>query len=103
MAMRGINDDSVADLLQWCLDRGYELRFIEQMPLDAQHGWDASTMISADEIRERLGERFTLDPPARPIAAARRRSGSASTVDRDRGHHRQRPRRRSALPATAPG
>jgi cyclic pyranopterin phosphate synthase len=60
--MRGINDHSVADLLQWCLDRGYELRFIEQMPLDAQHGWDASTMISAEEIRERLTERFELTP-----------------------------------------
>jgi cyclic pyranopterin phosphate synthase len=62
VAMRGINDHSVADLLQWCLDRGYELRFIEQMPLDAQHGWDASTMISAEEIRERLTERFELTP-----------------------------------------
>ena len=62
VAMRGINDHSVADLLQWCLDRGYELRFIEQMPLDAQHGWDASTMISAAEVRDRLGERFTLTP-----------------------------------------
>ena len=60
VAMRGINDHSVADLLQWCLDRGYELRFIEQMPLDAQHGWDASTMISAEEIHQRLAERFEL-------------------------------------------
>src|SRR5690242_6184458 len=35
VAMRGVNDTDVPDLLQWCLDRGYELRFIEQMPLDA--------------------------------------------------------------------
>ena len=62
VAMRGINDHSVADLLQWCLDRGYELRFIEQMPLDAQHGWDASTMIGSEEIRGRLAERFELTP-----------------------------------------
>ncbi|MFC7492406.1 MULTISPECIES: GTP 3',8-cyclase MoaA [unclassified Knoellia] len=62
VAMRGINDHSVADLLGWCLERGYELRFIEQMPLDAQHGWDASTMIGADEIRTRLSERFTITP-----------------------------------------
>ena len=62
VAMRGINDHSVAELLQWCLDRDYELRFIEQMPLDAQHGWDASTMISADEIHQRLAERFELTP-----------------------------------------
>ncbi|KRE41392.1 GTP 3',8-cyclase MoaA [Knoellia sp. Soil729] len=62
VAMRGINDHSVADLLAWCLDRGYELRFIEQMPLDAQHGWDANTMIGADEIRASLSERFTITP-----------------------------------------
>lgn len=62
VAMRGFNDHSVADLLTWCLDRGYELRFIEQMPLDAQHGWDASTMIGADELRASLAERFTITP-----------------------------------------
>ena len=28
VAMRGINDESVADVLAWCLERGYELRFI---------------------------------------------------------------------------
>jgi cyclic pyranopterin phosphate synthase len=62
VAMRGINDHSVADLLQWCLDRDYELRFIEQMPLDAQHGWDATTMVHAEEVRERLEARFRLTP-----------------------------------------
>ena len=62
VAMRGVNDESVADLLQWCLDRGYELRFIEQMPLDADHRWERSTMVTQREILERLGERFTLTP-----------------------------------------
>ncbi len=62
VAMRGVNDTDVPDLLQWCLDRGYELRFIEQMPLDAQHAWDRSLMVSQAEILERLGERFRLTP-----------------------------------------
>ncbi len=62
VAMRGINDAHVADLLQWCLDRHYELRFIEQMPLDAQHTWDRSLMVSSAEIHARLAERFTLTP-----------------------------------------
>jgi len=62
VAMRGVNDTDVPDLLQWCLDRGYELRFIEQMPLDAQHAWDRSLMVSQAEILERLGERFSLTP-----------------------------------------
>ena len=62
--MRGVNDHEAADLLDWCLERGYELRFIEQMPLDAQHGWDRADMVTAEEILERLGERFTLLPGA---------------------------------------
>jgi cyclic pyranopterin phosphate synthase len=62
VAMRGVNDTDVAELLQWCLDRGYELRFIEQMPLDAQHAWDRSQMVPQAEILQRLGERFHLTP-----------------------------------------
>ena len=60
--MRGVNDHQAPDLLAWCLERGYELRFIEQMPLDAQHGWSRDGMITADEILARLRERFELEP-----------------------------------------
>ena len=60
VAMRGINDHSAADVLQWCLDRDYQLRFIEQMPLDAQHAWQREVMVTADEIREQLSTRFAL-------------------------------------------
>jgi cyclic pyranopterin phosphate synthase len=60
--MRGINDDEAVPLLSWCLDRGYQLRFIEQMPLDAQHGWDRAEMVTAAEILGRLSESFTLTP-----------------------------------------
>ena len=31
VAMRGVNDEAVADVLAWCLERSYELRFIEQI------------------------------------------------------------------------
>jgi GTP 3',8-cyclase len=60
--MRGINDDEAPQLLRWCLDRGYELRFIEQMPLDAQHGWRRDTMVTAAEILQELQEHFDLEP-----------------------------------------
>ena len=65
--MRGVNDDEAAELLRWCLDRGYQLRFIEQMPLDAQHGWDRATMLTADQILERLGSEFTLEEQAAAV------------------------------------
>ncbi|CCH73823.1 Molybdenum cofactor biosynthesis protein A [Nostocoides australiense Ben110] len=62
VAMRGINDEDVADLLAWCLDRGYELRFIEQMPLDAGHEWQRGTMVTAGEIRSELEKTYRLTP-----------------------------------------
>jgi len=60
--MRGDNDDEAAPLLRYCLARGYQLRFIEQMPLDAQHGWRRENMVTADEILTRLGAEFSLTP-----------------------------------------
>jgi cyclic pyranopterin phosphate synthase len=60
--MRGINDGEAADLLRFCLTHGYELRFIEQMPLDAQHGWRRANMVTAEEILAALGRDFDLTP-----------------------------------------
>ena len=70
--MRGVNDDEAPALLRFALEHGYELRFIEQMPLDAQHQWDRAEMITADEILASLRAELTLqpDPVARGAAPA---------------------------------
>ena len=60
--MRGVNDHEAVPLLRFCLEHGYQLRFIEQMPLDAQHGWRRENMITADEILTALSAQFTLTP-----------------------------------------
>ncbi len=60
--MRGVNEHEAVPLLRYCLDRGFELRFIEQMPLDAQHGWSRTNMITADEILALLSEEFDVVP-----------------------------------------
>jgi GTP 3',8-cyclase len=60
--MRGVNELQAGELLEYCLERSYELRFIEQMPLDAQHGWSRDTMVTADEILEQLVDQFGLTP-----------------------------------------
>jgi GTP 3',8-cyclase len=59
--MRGINEDEAPDLLKFALTYGYQLRFIEQMPLDAQHQWDRHTMVTAGEILAALAP-FGLQP-----------------------------------------
>ncbi|MEV4810194.1 GTP 3',8-cyclase MoaA [Micromonospora avicenniae] len=70
--MRGVNDDEAPALLRFALAHGYELRFIEQMPLDAQHGWDRAAMVTADEILASLRREFDLrtDPVERGSAPA---------------------------------
>lgn len=60
--MAGLNDDEAPELLAWAVDHAYELRFIEQMPLDAQHGWKREGMITAGDILDSLRTRFTLTP-----------------------------------------
>ncbi|MFF3556871.1 GTP 3',8-cyclase MoaA [Streptomyces tsukubensis] len=60
--MPGINDDEAPALLAWAVEQGYELRFIEQMPLDAQHGWKRDGMVTAGAILDSLRTRFDLTP-----------------------------------------
>jgi cyclic pyranopterin phosphate synthase len=70
--MRGINEHEAVPLVRFALAHGYELRFIEQMPLDAQHAWDRAEMVTAEEILAALQAEFTLlaDPVDRGGAPA---------------------------------
>jgi cyclic pyranopterin phosphate synthase len=64
--LRGVNDDEAPELLGWALRQGFQLRFIEQMPLDAQHGWDRAEMVTADEVLGRLTAVYVLAPVPDP-------------------------------------
>ncbi|ADD40073.1 GTP 3',8-cyclase MoaA [Stackebrandtia nassauensis] len=68
--MRGVNEDEAVPLLRFALEHGYELRFIEQMPLDAQHGWSRENMVTAEEILTQLRTTFNLTPDPVPRGAA---------------------------------
>jgi cyclic pyranopterin phosphate synthase len=60
--VRGSNLDEAPDLLSWALRAGYELRFIEHMPLDADHTWSRDDMVTADEILDILTREYTIEP-----------------------------------------
>ncbi|MFC3244818.1 GTP 3',8-cyclase MoaA [Gordonia humi] len=62
VAMRGVNDDEFVDLLRFARDHDAQLRFIEQMPLDAGHTWSRAEMVGGEEILDRLSAAFTLEP-----------------------------------------
>ena len=60
--MRGVNDDEAPDLLRFALAHDYQLRFIEQMPLDAGGTWRRDQMVTAAEILASLQAEFDLTP-----------------------------------------
>ena len=62
--MRDINGDEALPLLKWALKENLNLRFIEQMPLDAGDAWTRSNLITADEIYNQLSSEFDLTPVA---------------------------------------
>ncbi|MCZ2821567.1 GTP 3',8-cyclase MoaA [Modestobacter sp. VKM Ac-2977] len=68
--LRSINEDDAVPLLEYCLEHGYELRFIEQMPLDAHHAWTRGEMVTAEDILARLTATHTLTPDVEERGAA---------------------------------
>lgn len=84
----GVNDHELPELLDWCLTRELQLRVIEQMPLDADHIWDRTSMITAGDIHSLLAPRFVLSP------VAEARDGAPAELfevaDRATGRHRGR-------------
>ena len=59
-----------ADLLEWSLANGARLRFIEQMPLDADETWARDNMVDAAELLDVLSARFALSQPHREDPSA---------------------------------
>ncbi len=60
--MRDINGDEALPLVKWALKENLNLRFIEQMPLDAGDAWSRSNLITADEIYNQLNSEYELTP-----------------------------------------
>ena len=69
--LKGVNDDEAIPLLRHALANDWNLRFIEQMPLDAGDLWARPVMVTADEIQKELEREFELSPvPGRESAPA---------------------------------
>ena len=61
--LKGRNDDEVHDLVDFALDKGLDLSFIEEMPLGLIDDHDrALTFCSSEEVREIIGQRHALTP-----------------------------------------
>ena len=82
VALRGVNDGDIVPLARFCRDRGLELRFIESMPLDADHRWDRDRVVLAEEILDRLAGAFG---PLGPVADPDPQAPAVDYVYRDGG------------------
>src|SRR6185369_7311269 len=81
--MRGFNDDETLPLARWARDEGFELRFIEWMPLDYGHTWDRSRLVPAAEVLDTIGAEFPLElveneDPSAPARRYRYRDGGGT-------------------------
>jgi GTP 3',8-cyclase len=62
VVMKGQNDDEVVDFARLARDKGYEVRFIEFMPLDGEGRWTNDAVVPSRRIQERIEDEFPLVP-----------------------------------------
>ena len=66
VAMKGINDDEFENMVEFCLEHGFTLRFIETMPMGAT-GEDATDhYLDLQTVKQQLAERYELIPGVMP-------------------------------------
>lgn len=73
VAIRNLTEPDLIPLVRFAMDRGFEARFIEFMPLDGQRLWDLDQVLTADEMIRRVSAEFgplTPVPDADPRAPA---------------------------------
>ena len=74
VVVRGFNDDEIVDFARFAIQRGLVMRFIEFMPLDADHIWDRARVVTAEEIRR------TLEAAGLPLEEVPRHYGSETAL-----------------------
>jgi GTP 3',8-cyclase len=72
VVIAGQNDDEIVDFAAWARETGYTVRFIEYMPLDADHAWERAKVVPSRRIVEAIDRVFPLQPqgPDREPAAS---------------------------------
>lgn len=66
VVMKGVNDDEVESMVEFCLEHGFTLRFIETMPVGDTGRNATDYYVDLGEVRQRLARHFDLIPGAMP-------------------------------------
>jgi cyclic pyranopterin phosphate synthase len=80
--IRGRNDDEIGDFAAFARRTGRTVRFIEFMPLDAQGRWSRSALVPGQEVLDRIGAEWSLEP----VPPAPGTGGADAGVGVDEGH-----------------
>lgn len=64
--MKGVNDHEVERMVEFCVQHGFTLRFIETMPVGDMGRKATQQYVNLQEIRARLGRSFELVPGVMP-------------------------------------
>ena len=73
VGIRGFTETEILPMAAFAREHPYEVRFIEFMPLDADHHWDPSSVLTGDEIRAAIHDVYPLEAqPREPSATARK-------------------------------
>lgn len=83
VVMDGTNEDEVVDFARWARDTGYDVRFIEYMPLDAQHEWERAKVVPASRILQAIDAVYPLTAESHgnePAAGYRFADGSPGRI-----------------------
>ena len=62
LALKGRNDDEVEDMVEFCIEHGFSLRFIETMPVGTAGRGASNHYIDLGEIKARLAKTYDLVP-----------------------------------------
>lgn len=62
VALKGLNEDEIAPMLEWCGERGFDLSLIETMPLGRIDDDRTDRFLPLTTVHSQLAERFTLLP-----------------------------------------
>ena len=100
VAIRDFTEDEVYRFAEMARTTDFQVRFIEFMPLDGDRAWDMSQVLTGDEVRALIHERYPLEPH-RARAARDRSRLRASPTARGRSASSTPSPSRSAPTATA--
>jgi cyclic pyranopterin phosphate synthase len=62
VAMKGVNDDEIADMVAFCIERDFTLRLIETMPMGATGLKASEHYLDLQTVKHELAKRYELIP-----------------------------------------